>query len=209
MSTPPNTDPDARDERVAALLAVPPLDEVTRRRLVREALDRPVPRGSRLTAAMAVAAAVIVGIAVGTVLVQEDNPVAPTSAQGGQPTTTPEAFSLEKGATPGAVDSVAPVTPLGGLGDITKPADLRAAIDGGFARAEGPTDDSAVPLAYPCAATPADAFDLVATTALGLGFYGGFPVTVFVGTSLDGEPRAVVVRQDDCTEIARVNLQAP
>ncbi len=207
MSDPPNTDADVRDERLAALLAVPPLDEVTRRRLVREALDRPVPRASRLTAAMAVAAAVIVGVVVGTVLVQEDSPVATTTAQGGQPSASSDGFALEKAANPGALDSVAPVTPLGGLGDVTKPADLRAAIDGGFARSEGPTEDSAVPLAYPCASTPAETFDLVATTALGLGFYRGVSVTIFVGTSPGGEPLAVVVRQDDCTELASVNLK--
>lgn len=199
-----------RDERIAALLAVAPLDEVTRRRLVREALDRPLPKPSRLPAAMAVAAAVIVGIVVGTVLVQDENPVATTTAQGGQPSATasPDAFELQKNAAPGAAEStVGPITPLGGLGDITKPADLREAVDGGFARADGPTDDGALPLEYPCAATPPETFDLVATTALGLGFYRGFPVTIFVGTSPDGEARAVVVRQSDCTELASVNLQ--
>ena len=209
---PTDIEPDARDERLAALLAVSPLDEVTRNRLVREALERPVPRPSRLPAAMAVAAAVIVGIVVGTVLVQDENPVATTTAQGGQPSVTnnadAEAFELQKDASPGAAESApAPITPLGGLGDITKPADLLEAIDGGVARSAGPTDDSAVPLAYPCASTPAETFDLVATTALGLGFYRGFPVTIFVGTSPDGEARAVVVRQDDCTELASVKLQ--
>lgn len=206
---PGDTDTDTRDEDFAAFLAVPPLDEVTRRRMVREALDRPAPRASRFTAAMAIAAAVIVGIVVGTVLVQDNNPEVATTAQGGQPSATGDAQALEsaKAATPGAAaDAVAPITPLGGLGDITEPAELRAAIDGGFNRSAGPTQDSEIPLAYPCAATAPETLGLVATTALGLGFYRGFPVTIFVGTSPGGQARAVVVRQDDCTELARENL---
>jgi hypothetical protein len=53
--------PDARDERVAALLAVPPLDDVTRRRLVTGALRARGPRrrGRTVVAAVLAAAAAV------------------------------------------------------------------------------------------------------------------------------------------------------
>lgn len=204
MSDPREPDePDTRDERLAALLAVPPLDDIARRRLVRGALDRPMPRPSRFAAALSIAAAVVVGILVGTVLVHGHDQVATTTAQGG-PSVTAGSEALEAAPRAGA-DLAGPVTPLGELGDVTAPADLRKAINGGFEKAAGPTEQTAI-LGYPCAATPAESLDLVAATALGLGTYRGFPVTIFVGTSPDGRALAVVVRHDDCAVLASVDL---
>jgi hypothetical protein len=173
--------------------------------LVREALDRPAPRASRLVPAMSIAAALVVGIVVGSVLVRGHDQVATTTAQG-QPSADAGAQELEKSVAPGAVaDSLGPVTALGELGDVTAPADLRTAINDGFARSAGPTEDSSI-LAYPCAATPAEALDLLATTAIGLGSYRGFPVTIFVGTTPEGQALAVVARQDDCAVLASVEI---
>ena len=78
MTDDPTTDvpdqPDERDEHVAELLEVPPLDDVTRRRLVSRALEAadetgagaaapaPAPRGRRI---LAVAAGVLAVVAVG------------------------------------------------------------------------------------------------------------------------------------------------
>jgi hypothetical protein len=194
---------ETRDERLGALLAVPPLDEVTRRRLVRDALDRPMPRPSRVTAALSIAAAVAVGIVVGTVLVHGNNEVATTTAQGA-PTASAGSEALK--ASPGAAaDSQSPVTPLGELGDVTAPGDLRDAINVAFEKSAGPTEQTAI-LGYPCASTPPQSLDLVATTALGLGTYRGFPVTIFIGTSPEGRALAVIVRQDDCTLLGSVGL---
>jgi hypothetical protein len=200
---PDEPDTDQRDERLAALLAVPPLDAVTRRRLVREALDRPLPRPSRMAAALSIAAAIAVGIVVGVVLVHGHEQVATTTAQG-RPSAAGKSQALE--AAPRGADSGTsgtPVTPLGDLGDVTAPDDLRAAIDSAFLKAAGPTEQVT---GYQCGASPPETFNLVATTALGLGTFRGFPVTVFVGTAPDGRSLAVVVRQDDCAEVASVEL---
>jgi hypothetical protein len=195
---------DARDERLAALLAVPPLDAVTRRRLVREALDRPVPRPSRWIAAVSIAAAVAVGIFMGVVLVHGNKPATTSTAQGAVPSAANKSEALEA-APRSAADSSTPVTPLGDLGDVTDPADLRAAINSSFQKAVGPTDQVAI-TGYQCGAMPPETYNLVATSALGLGLYRGFPVTIFVGTSPEGKSLAVVVRQDDCVELASVEL---
>jgi hypothetical protein len=64
---------DARDERLAALLEVPPLDDVTRRQLVRRALDEPGARPDRrrLIGALSAAAAALV-VVLGTAIVLRD-----------------------------------------------------------------------------------------------------------------------------------------
>jgi len=57
-------EPDARDERVAALLEVPPLDDLTRRRLVRSALAGAAPAAPARGARFLRVAAVVVGVAI-------------------------------------------------------------------------------------------------------------------------------------------------
>jgi len=57
-------EPDARDERVAALLDVPPLDDLTRRRLVRRALAEAAAPAPARRARFLRVAAVVVGVAV-------------------------------------------------------------------------------------------------------------------------------------------------
>jgi anti-sigma factor RsiW len=79
--------PDDRDDELASLLEVPPLDDVTRERLVTRALDDAGPRRSarRLTrllvpAAAALVALVLVGVGV-FVLVNRDGDNAGTAAR--------------------------------------------------------------------------------------------------------------------------------
>ncbi|MEX2267557.1 MAG: hypothetical protein WEA75_02610 [Acidimicrobiia bacterium] len=199
---------DERDEALAELLTVPPLDDVTRRRMVREALDRPLPRPSRLIGVASVAAAIAIGALVGAVLVTApEQPDATTAQRAPTPSVSPDAETEAERLTPaGAAESSAiPVTPLGDLGDVTKPADLRDAVDVGFQRSAGPTEDSTI-IGYPCAANAPETFGLVAPSALGIGTYNGVAVTVVIGTSPAGEALAVVVQADTCGVLANVRL---
>ena len=206
------TETDARDERLAAALAVPPLDDVTRRLLVREGLDRPVPRPSRFIAVASVAAALAVGALIGALLVtgppQSDTTTAqraPTaSAAGGDAGVgdAPESFETLQG---GERAAAAPVTSLGELGDVSRPDDLRDAIDAAFERSSGPTAADEI-VGYPCAAHPPESFGIVTANALGVGAYDGVAVTVLIGTSPAGEALAAVVQSDTCTVLASVRL---
>jgi hypothetical protein len=207
----PFDDPDAPDERLAAALAVPPLDDVTRRRLVREALDRPVPRPSRMLAAASIAAALAIGGLIGAVLVTGP-PQADTTTAQRAPTASAES-DQGAGAAPESFETLegdarfaaAPVSSLGELGDITSPADLRAAIDLAFERSAGPIAADQI-VGYPCAAHPAESFGLAATNALGIGTYDGVAATVMIGTSPAGDALAVVVHTGTCAVLASVTL---
>ena len=91
---PPATPTDVRDEVLAARLAVEPLDDVTRARLVRNAMEaaaeatttnEPARRSAR-TRWLAVAAALVVVLAVGlAVVLREDSGSEPTAARGRRP----------------------------------------------------------------------------------------------------------------------------
>jgi len=196
-------DPDVRDEALGALLAVPPLDDVTRRRLVHTALERPAPRSTRWMSVASVAAALAIGAFVGIVLVNDSEPSETTTAQ--RAPTPSDVEALERVPAAGGDASAGPITLLGDLGDVTRPADLRDAIDLGFERTAGPTENNAV-LAYSCGASPPAMFGLVVASAVGIGTYEGAAVTVLIGTSPDGEALAVVARASDCTVAASVPL---
>jgi hypothetical protein len=127
-------DEDERDEELASLLEVPPLDDATRERLVTRALDeagprRSAPRVTRLLvpAAAAFVALVLVGAGV-FVLVNRDGDNAGTAAR----SRTPEAASpSERGSAPDASSSAGAVTgvrDLGELGDVTDSGELRRRV---------------------------------------------------------------------------------
>ncbi len=195
--------PDRRDEALGALLDVPPLDDVTRRRLVRTALEPPAaPRTTRWVSAVSVAAALAIGVVVGTVLVQEEDPPESTTAQ--RAPSASDLEELESVPAAGGDASTGPVTLLGDLGDVTRPADLRAAIDASFERSIGPSENAVT--VYACGSQPAGMFGLVAASAAGTGTYEGAPVTVFVGTTPEGEALAVIARAGDCTVISSISL---
>jgi len=126
MPDPTNTDDEPRDERVAQLLAVEPLDEVTRRRLVRTALRRSVGHRRRN---VFVAASVVALVATGGgawLLTRTNSPrrvvAAPTTPGAG-----PGTAQLHAGA---AAPARAPLD-LGDFGNLNDPravARLRAAV---------------------------------------------------------------------------------
>ncbi len=127
---PPDDESDERDERLAALLAVDPLPELTRRRLVRGALDAtsgigPSPdheaegpwlaAGRRRRVWLGAAAAAIVAVTVTALVLRGGSGDQPTAARAptgaGSATTAPA-------RTPSAAQS----TPAAGAGSDTHPA---------------------------------------------------------------------------------------
>jgi hypothetical protein len=190
----PTPESDARDERVADLLAVEPLDEVTRRRLVRTALEESVPRSSRFANVAAILVAVLIGGGVGAVLVNgpDDNP--PVATEAAAPTeAAPELHSADQGEALKSATTFAPVEALGDLGDVSTRAALREAVTGAFERAAGAAAAPGAALAYPCVTTPPDQLGLVAVVAAGLATYESLPVSVVVGTSPAGDSLALVL----------------
>jgi len=126
--------PDERDEELASLLEVPPLDDVTRERLVTRALDdasprRPARRLARLLvpAAAALVALVLVGVGV-FALVNRDGDNAGTAGR----SRTPEAASpSQRNPAPDASPSAEAATgvrDLGDLGDVTDSGELRRRV---------------------------------------------------------------------------------
>jgi hypothetical protein len=126
--------PDQRDEELASRLEVPPLDDVTRERLVARALDdagrrRGAPRLTRVLvpAAAAMVALVLVGVGV-FALVNRDGEDAGTAAR----SRPPEAPAPRDGdRAPDAssnAEAVTGVRDLGDLGDVTDAGELRRRV---------------------------------------------------------------------------------
>ena len=193
---------DRRDSQLAALLAVEPLDEFTRRRLVRRAINTayPTPRG-RLVAVVSIAAAIAIGVGVGAILVHQPHVPGPTTAAGG-PTVTAVAPKAAVDA-PAAAIAPGPINALGNLGDVTTAASLRAAVSG--AEQRGATQNENITQS-PCVGIDPTSIGLVAIVAAGVGDSDGRPVAVLVGTSPAGVALAVVVQQPDCTLLRTVKL---
>jgi hypothetical protein len=131
--TPEPPEPDARDERLAALLEVEPLDDVTRRRLVSRAVEQGPSAGAQrrrlarvpLAAAAAVLAAlVVVGGGLALVL------------RGGGTTTEAERAGGRTADRAVTEQAAAPV-PIGDLGDVSDPDVLRRRLAARTATAPG------------------------------------------------------------------------
>ena len=194
MTTPPAPEPpDARDPRTAAWLAVEPLDEVTRARLVRAALaaaDRPAeePGGDgsgraphRTARFLALAAALLVVLVVGLAVVvrRTSNDPTPTAADAPRAKAAPEAAQAPSaGGSGGTAEADATPTALpalGELGDVSTEAALSAAV-------------------APRAAVATRTFGIVPACAVEAGRSLGTPVAAGTGT-IDGKPATVVFVQ--------------
>jgi len=213
---------DARDERIAEALAVPPLDDVTRRRLVRAALDavptesdesdEAHPPGERRSWVPLVAAAVVMLLVVVGVI----------ALRGGGPDSTDTAArkngasaTSSVGAPLGSADAVAPatgpetssgptnggagVTGLGDLGDLSNSAARQRART---EIAGSPTGDAAgvdnvqqllgEVAAAPCAGT------LRSGEIVGVG-----------SATVDGHPAIVVVTSSGATSTPHLLVLRP
>lgn len=194
---------DRRDERIAALLAVAPLDDVTRRRLVRRAVSTvyPASRG-RFAAVASIAAAIAIGVGIGAILVHQPHIPGPTTALG-NPTVAGATAPKAAVDAPAAASAAAPVNALGNLGDVTSDDSLRAAVASAEERGATEREDAAQ---SPCASTDPRTIGVVAIVAAGVADSDRQPVAVLVGTSPAGEAVAVVVQQPDCTVLRTVKL---
>ena len=209
MSDSPRDPTDVRDEGLAARLAVEPLDDVTRARLVRNAMDasaeaaptnEPARRSGR-SRWLAVAAALVVVLAVGlAVVLRDDSGSEPTAARA--PKT---GASQSESASPNAADSSGldrtfstntGIRPLGDLGDVGSNPQLRRAVTA--AGADAPSASTLSELDAQATATPAAAAPCVIKprgkiVASGSGTAQGETVTVYVVERPSGSRVAVAV----------------
>jgi hypothetical protein len=231
MSEPTMREPDDdRDPELAAALAVPALDETTRRTLVDAALDAtadvddadevdetdaagpglPEHRPRRMAAALGLAAAVVIGAVVGAAIVNQPEDrdphqaAAPTTAIEEQARAAPDAGDLESAAESPA-GSAAPITDLGDLGPVADPDGLRAAVN---ARLQAGTFSA--PASVPCATSSGGAtsgiYGLVAVTAAATADLDGRGVVVLIGPTPAGANVAVVLDPGRGCEFVR-NVQ--
>jgi hypothetical protein len=170
---PPTPSEDGRDEQLAALLEVEPLDELTRRRLV----DTATRQGARRSwVKYAVAAAVVLGLAAGgTALLLGRSGDHPTAARpsvrrpgGALAPGVPSPFA---GSAAGAVGL--PVD-LGDFGDLSDPGNLsRLRAAAGAASRASLAQRGAAELAGPLAAARACAHPSAPITAVATGTVRG------------------------------------
>lgn len=196
-----------RDEDLARSLEVPPLDEVTRRRLVRVAMDRTAPGSAppgtprgRALAVMGVAASLVVGVVVGAVVVtRPESAVTPTAAGSNRDVASSEAAQSEAAAA-----APAPPQALGDLGAVADLEALARAVDARLQTGRSGASEDAASLAIPCAA--ASVGELVLISAAGTATLGGRPVVVRIGPSPGGEILVVALDASDCVAIASAPL---
>jgi hypothetical protein len=220
MSDSPRDPTDERDDAVAARLAVDPLDDVTRARLVRNALaatesaapgraDASAHTRSR-TGWISVAAVVVVLLAVGFAALVNNNPdSAPTASREGAAVRAPEtteppavlAVPNAAAATPqseSANQSLAPavsVQTLGDLGDVGQKAALRRAVASVLAPVEPKAAADQVgalnaTTVYRACRPDLGPGQLIAT---GTGTVDGAAVTIYVMERANGDRVAVAV----------------
>jgi hypothetical protein len=196
------TSPDERDERVASLLEVPPLDEVTRRRLVTRALAggdaRPRSGSRRLLVPAAAALAVLVLVTVGAlVLVTRDDGDGGTAARSTPASGAPQD---RRPAGEAATPPPAGISDLGDLGELGETADLRRRV-GDALRDPAPIGRTTAPVCLDRALTGSPA-----PTAYGTGTHGGRPVLVLVLPARAERMTAVLLDQETCRAVSVVNI---
>jgi hypothetical protein len=198
--------PDARDEQVAGWLAVEPLDDVTRRRLVstamRETAAPPSSRPSRAWRWIAAAAAIVVLVVGGLALLTADG--GNDEQQASTPARTPEA------AAGSAAPKTASAPPqLGDFGNLDNRANLdrlqAASPSTADARSGAFSTDSAAPSAGATSqAAPAssgacaDRLPTGAIIAEATGTLGGRSARVVVTQLPDGSRSFDAVLSDPC-----------
>jgi hypothetical protein len=197
---------DERDPEVAAWLAVDPLDEVTRRRLVSTALREGAPAAparptSRAWRWIAAAAAVVV-LGVGALAI--------VTADGGNDATTASRAPSSEGV---AVAPKAGATlSVGDLGDLADPANLArlrdrtAAADSSAAAAPNPAFSEGGDVQHETRASTACSDQLPDGTVLatGTGTLDGRPAVAVLLERPDGKQEIDAVLTDSC-ELRRLS----
>lgn len=207
----PEPDEPRVDARVRDLLAVAPLDEVTRRRLVDRALEAApgAPerhRGrSRLALAIPVAAAIALGLVIGTVVVTRPEDTTTTAAPSSAPAPPGDgerAGSTDEPALAPAETSL--LADLGDLGPILDSDDLAATAI--VARDQQRAGDAASTRTLPCTQPPPADLGFVAVDAAGSATIDSAPVTILIGRDADGGSSAIAVAVDTCAPVLRATL---
>ncbi len=191
-----------RDERLAAFLKVPPLDDVTRKRLVRRALDesggesqRPGHRSRLLAVAAAVLAVLVIGG--GTALVLRDD--------GDDSTVASRTEDARGAAEADSADAPAP-TYVGDLGEISDPAVLRERlVTAPKSTLPGAGETESVLSDRPVCDADLLPLNLDSPLEIGTGTFEGTPVIVVVGAR-DDQRLAVVLAPPDCGLLAEVPI---
>lgn len=198
-----------RDDELGRALSVPPLDEMTRRRMVRVAMDRAAPNvrsgpagtdRHRIPMIAAVAASLLVGVVVGGVVVtRPPAPGTPTAAGSGR-----EVAPDRQAATEPAVAAPVPPQLLGDLGAAADIQELARAVDARLQEGRNSEANDATAALDPCAAVPASALVLVSAT--GTATLGGRAVVVRIGPAPGGENLVVVLDGADCSVVESTPL---
>jgi hypothetical protein len=199
--------PDERDEQLAARLEVPPLDDVTRRRLVTRALDdagsRPTARRRSRRLLVPAAAALVVLVLAGAgvlALVNRDGGDTTTAAR----PTAPDALSPGGGEpAPGgsaSAESAAGVRDLGDLGDVSDPGDLRRGVRDRLDEPPPRARESA-PACLEVAVTGTPA-----PNAFGTGTYRARPVLVLILPASGDRSTAVLLDTGTCRAVTVADL---
>ena len=199
----PTGERDDRDERVASQLEVPPLDDVTRRRLVTRALasgdERTPPRSRRLLVPAAAALVVLVLLTVGAlVLVTRGDGDGGTAARSNP--AAPQAPKDRRPEGEAAEPAPAGISDLGDLGELGETADLRRRT------AEALRDPAPIARASAPACLERALTGSPAPSAYGTGSHGGRPVLVLVLPSRGDRMTLVLLDQETCRAVSVVNL---
>jgi hypothetical protein len=198
----PEPGADEQDEQLAALLAVPPLEDHTRTRLVRRALDEvpaSTPRRSRRALSMVAAATLLVFAATGGLLLASGGGgQSPTAKRASRP--PPAAGSPAPIPAPGSAAALAP-RDLGPVGDITSTTQLRQVVNGPAGTATGSLDTIRKACGDVGPVAGVARFDIVGT-----GVDAGEPAAIIVGRDTSGRRVAVVVALHGCRSLQRLAL---
>jgi hypothetical protein len=198
----PDAADDRRDERVAALLEVPTLDEVTRHRLVSRALEAAAPR-SRWRAPLAVAAAIVALLVVAggvvTLVRRDHGPSTKTASRERVATSAPKRAS-----------GAAVPRSIGDLGDVSDESTLRAKATSALATPPPATAAESGRSQAGSQQSPACRLDTVLPAhgpveALGSGKDGGRAVSVVV-TAVNGTRTVFVLDATSCAVVRSVAL---
>jgi hypothetical protein len=206
---------DPRDERIAEALAAAPLDDVTRRRLVRNALDASAggaggeaadaePPERRSWAPLVAAAVVILLVVVGIVALGGggNDSTSDTAARKADRTPTAETPSAAADSSSGAAASLVPGTAdLGDLGDLSSSAarqQARAAVAGSPTGYAAGVDNVEELLQDVADASCADSLRASGSTVVGVG-----------SATVDGHRAAIVVTESNGTRTAHLLVLQP
>ena len=199
----PEEGADVRDERLAALLAVAPLEDHTRARLVRRALDAAPassPRRRRSALLLSAAAALLVIVVTAAAIVATSGGGQTSRAARRATRPIPAAGPQAGIPAPGSAAQVGP-RDLGAVGDVTDAARLRRVVNG----PASPTGPSLDVVRQACG-TVGIVAGVTRVDTVGTAVDAGQAAAIVVGRDGTGRRVAVVVARHGCAALQRLPL---